>query len=319
MKKLKAAIIGLGQVGQMFDLDKLRTGVWTHFSAYQHLQDKFDLVAVCEPDASKLKIALDRKPSLRGYSSVKEMLDKEELDVVSICTPPSMHTDQINACTGKIKAIICEKPLGLDVEKCKDSVNLCLKAKTLLCVNYYKRFDGCIPQVKKMLDGGRIGEISSINACFSGPLDAVGSHAVNIIEHLAGEIQLIRADKIEDERYSVFFKFGRNGAAQMLTTGPREKLIFEIDIVGTLGRITIVDNCSSFILYMFKPSGRYSGYEELVKVDTPQDPCLERFVPMFEEVSDCLHDGKCEMTLSGESALKTQLLLHKIKGCDKNG
>ena len=59
--RFRSAIVGLGQVGMMFDKDPKRKGVWTHFRAYERLEELYDLVAVCDPDVQKLQCAMERR------------------------------------------------------------------------------------------------------------------------------------------------------------------------------------------------------------------------------------------------------------------
>lgn len=312
MKKYSCAIVGLGQVGQLFDLDKLRTGIWTHFSAYERLTEQFELVAVCDPDQSKLEIAAERKSTLSLYKSLDDMLSNEQIDVISLCSPPQYHSDQILASCKKVKAIICEKPLGVGLDECSRAVKECDDNGTVLVVNYYKRLDGCIPQVKKLM--AAIGELSYINAYYSGPLDAVGSHAINLLQYFAGDLEFKTASCGAAELYNAQFKFAGGKIAQLVCTGPRESLIFELDIIGASGRIRVLDNCSHFEFYRFEESSRYAGYEELEQQDIEQEEAQERFLPMFEEVYKALNNETLKLSFAGKDALQTQQLINQISG-----
>lgn len=311
--KLKAAIIGLGQVGQLFDFDEKREGVWTHFSSYEYLSSQYDLISVCDIDEEKRNLALKRKPSLRLYTDFETMITQEKLDVVSICTPPDQHGKQIGFLAGKVKAIICEKPLDLKLEDSKKAIDNCEATNTVLAVNYYKRFEGCVPQVKELISDFVIGEIETTTIYYSGPLYAVGSHAVNLLEYLVGELIFLNGRCQKTDQYDITFQTPNDTLAHMITTGPRKSFTFETDIIGSKGRIRIINNNNSFELYQYKESKRYSGYLELEKTDLPMIKHHDRFIPMFEEVYKKLQGEKVEHLFHGKHALKTQILLDQIE------
>ncbi|MCB4755551.1 MAG: Gfo/Idh/MocA family oxidoreductase [Elusimicrobia bacterium] len=313
-KRFRAAIVGLGQVGLLFDDDKRREGVWTHFTAYERLNNRFDLVAVCELDPEKIKKALKRK-NVRAYKNLPTMLERESLDIVSLCTPPQLHAQHAMECAGKVRAIICEKPLGTDLRSCRQAVYRCRKQNTLLAVNYYKRFEGTIEYLKKqLLNKNRLGRITQALGYYSGPFEAVGSHMVDLARYLLGELEVIRAyvSSKEDKSFGALMKNRGRTLFHLIPTGKREDLIFEIDIVGRKGRCRVVNNCGEIQWGYFERSKRYSGYRELTVCPSPRLPKKERFLPLFSEVAGKLSGDKTPFTCDGEEALKTQELISSI-------
>jgi predicted dehydrogenase len=308
----RAAIVGLGQVGLLLDDDAKRSGVWTHFTAYERLAERFELVAACDPDADRCARAARRARSLRCYESLDAMLAAERLDVVSLCTPPDLHLGQIRACTGKVRAVICEKPLGGDFDEASAVVAGCRTAGTVLAVNYYKRFDGVVPRVAGLLRDGGIGEPCSALASYSGPIEAVGSHALDLLGFLVGSLRLVHATGVAPDRVAAILTFGRGHRAVLRCTGRREDLIFEVEVTGTEGRVRILDNCARGEVCRFRPSLRYGGYRELVPEAWPDHCHAERFLPLFAEVASALDGGRTPLTSDGFTALETQQLLHRI-------
>jgi predicted dehydrogenase len=258
-------------------------------------------------------LATERKPSLRVYSDINSMISREELDVVSVCTPTEHHSSHVSFLADKTKAIICEKPLDLELDGCNHALELCKKHKTIVAVNYYKRFEGCIPQVKQILDDGIIGDVIAATIYYSGPLDAVGSHAVNLLQFFFGELNFIHGVKCKKEIYNIQFKTKMNTILNLVSTGERESLIFETDIIGDKGRIRVTNNNDSFKLYLFEGSERYSGYNELRTVNVRMYAHNHRFIPMFEDVYTELEGGVSNGYLSGLNAFHTQLMLDVIK------
>jgi predicted dehydrogenase len=309
---LRAAIVGLGQVGMLFDSDPRRTGVWTHFTAYERLAESFDLVAVCEPDESRRAAARERRPTVATYGTLVELLDRESIDVVSLCTPPEMHGPQIEQCAGRVRAVICEKPLAEAVAPAQAAVEACQRAGTLLAVNYYKRFDARVPAVKRYVADGGLGRLKFVSAMFCGPLDAVGSHLIDLLRFLFGELRIAGPALRESDRWSVPLRTADGGIVQLQNAGLREEFVFELDALGDAGRVRLFNNGSDAEFLTYRESGRYSGYRELVPVSPPPLPDEERFLPLFVEVAERLHGGTGALTSDGENALRTQLLIDEL-------
>src|SRR6266550_1482600 len=88
-------------------------GVFTHAEAYVECPDT-ELVAVCDSNPHRLEKCGDRWNVTHRYSNLSEMLESEQLDIVSVCTPDATHFEILRALLAsqtRIKAILCEKPL----------------------------------------------------------------------------------------------------------------------------------------------------------------------------------------------------------------
>jgi UDP-N-acetyl-2-amino-2-deoxyglucuronate dehydrogenase len=79
-RKIRIALVGCGRISA------------NHFGAILQYPDEFELVAVCDNDTSALDKATGEY-KVPGYASLTELLQKEELDAVSICTPSGLHPD----------------------------------------------------------------------------------------------------------------------------------------------------------------------------------------------------------------------------------
>jgi predicted dehydrogenase len=308
----RAAVVGLGQVGLLFDSDPRRSGVWTHFTAYERLKAHLDLVSVCDPDKFRLALAKQRRATLSCYNTLGELLNQEKLDIVSLCTPPEFHAEQIAMCAGRVKAVICEKPLSTDSQSAHPALEACQSKGTLLVVNYYKRFDGLVPSVKAMLNDRRIGKVKLVNAVFCGPLDAVGSHMVDLLRFLFGELRIEDQASRTAGRYSIPLRTESDAFVHLHNVGPREEFVFEMDAIGDQGRIRVLNNCSDCEFLRYRDSERYSGYRELYPVPLERPIVAERFLPLFLETVEVLRGERRTLTSDGENALRTQLLIDGI-------
>ena len=251
MKKLKACIIGLGQVGIKFDLEEERRGcgeIWTHFSAYENLKDKFDLVAVVDPDESSWKYAVERLPNIRCFHAIEDLLQSNlDLDVVSICSPDDFHFSNLESIIDHVDSVFLEKPITTIEEASKAKVFFQKYSKKTIYINYYKRSD---PSVLKMLDSILRNDesISYIECRYSGPFMAVGSHAIDLLNYIVSVAQVkatIMHEHNEGAGYSAIMVGSNNELINLSYTGERHNLIFELEVITDKSRYELGDNYKS--------------------------------------------------------------------------
>jgi predicted dehydrogenase len=96
--RLRVAVVG-GGVGKL------------HISAFQELPEQFEVVAVCDIDAAKARAIAEAANIPHVSTDIDELCRMDDLDVISICTPPHMHFEQIQQVLAAGKHAICEKPL----------------------------------------------------------------------------------------------------------------------------------------------------------------------------------------------------------------
>jgi len=313
-RRLSAAVVGLGQVGLLFDQDKKRRGVWTHFTAYERLSSRFDLIAACDPDTARRRLALRRRPTLRVYETLTALLRAEKLDVLSLCTPPAFHARQIHEAAPRVRGILCEKPLSAAMLDGKKALDACVRSKTVLAVNYYKRYESGFQQLRKAIQTGRLGKLQLLRGLYSGPFDAVGSHLVDLFRYMGGEWTVRHSWSTGSGQQDAWHANLRqtHTEGEIRWTGPREKLIFEIEAIGSKGRGHVWNNGSSLAISRFAPSQRYSGYEELQPQKLSKMPAMERFLPIFQELADRIN-RRGVLQSDGASALKTQQLMDQVR------
>ena len=95
---------------------------------------KFAACADIRPERAE---AMGKKYGCRAYSSLEEMLEKEELDALHICTPHYMHVPMAEAALAKGLAVFTEKPPAISWEQWKRFSDL--EKKGLLSVCFQNR------------------------------------------------------------------------------------------------------------------------------------------------------------------------------------
>jgi myo-inositol 2-dehydrogenase/D-chiro-inositol 1-dehydrogenase len=92
-----------------------------------------------------------------------EVIHHPEVDAVLICTSTDVHADYVIAAAKAGKAIFCEKPLDLSLEKVKQTLAIVDEAGVPLMLAFNQRMDPSFAQVKTAITSGAIGQLRSIH------------------------------------------------------------------------------------------------------------------------------------------------------------
>ncbi|HZI43701.1 MAG TPA: inositol 2-dehydrogenase [Ilumatobacter sp.] len=119
------------------------------------------LVAVADalPDAAAgLAAAYDAK-----VASIDEIIGDAEVDAVFITTPTDMHSDLIEQAAVAGKAIFCEKPIDLSVDRVRACLRVVADQKARLMVGFNRRFDPNFRAARARIDAGEIGDVEMVS------------------------------------------------------------------------------------------------------------------------------------------------------------
>lgn len=122
------------------------------------------------PDAQLVAVSdamADAASSLAGQygAEVRDtdtIIGASDIDAVVICTPTDTHADLIEAAARAGKAIFCEKPIDLDVERVKACLKVVDAEGATLMVGFNRRFDPHFEAVKAVVDRGEIGAVEMV-------------------------------------------------------------------------------------------------------------------------------------------------------------
>lgn len=96
------------------------------------------------------------------YSDYREMLEKEKLDAVIICSPDSAHHEQALACMAKGVAVYLEKPVAIDLADCTDILKTSEKTGVKLQIGHNMRYMWFTNKMKELLEADAIGDVKAI-------------------------------------------------------------------------------------------------------------------------------------------------------------
>ncbi len=123
----------------------------------------------------------------RLYADYHEMLAKENLDIVSVCTWPHLHAPMvIAAAEAGVRAIHCEKPMAPTWGEARRMAEVCAARGVQLTINHQRRFGEPFRKAKALLDQGVIGPLLRIEAHCDNLFDW-GTHWFDMMFFFNGE------------------------------------------------------------------------------------------------------------------------------------
>lgn len=144
---VRFAVLGAGRIGQV------------HARAIQSVPGA-ELVAIAE----SFEEAARKAQATFGVEirTIDACASAEDVDAVVICTPTDTHADLIERFARAGKAIFCEKPVDLDVERVKTCLKTVEEMGATLMVGFQRRFDPDFLALKAQIDAGTIGEVEMV-------------------------------------------------------------------------------------------------------------------------------------------------------------
>jgi len=122
------------------------------------------------------------------YTDFRDMLTKEQPDIVSICTWPGAHAEAtIAAAENKVKGILCEKPMCINLGQANAMIEACEKSGTKLAIGHHSRFIARNTAARKLVAEGAIGQPTLMIRRVGGGLLNNGSHAVDLMRYLLSD------------------------------------------------------------------------------------------------------------------------------------
>ncbi|MBO0995373.1 Gfo/Idh/MocA family protein [Bacillus sp. SD088] len=145
---LNIAIIGTGAIAT------------AHMNAYLNFSERCNIVALCDvfPEKAK-KLKEQFQLSVDVVDNHKALLDRTDIDLVSVCTPPYTHAEIAIDFLQAGKHVLVEKPMASSLEECDAMNQAAHKHQRILSVVAQNRFTTPMMKLKKVLDTKLMGPI----------------------------------------------------------------------------------------------------------------------------------------------------------------
>lgn len=204
MEKMKVAVAGVGFIGP------------AHIEALRRIPN-IEVVAVSHPVADEVAQKAADLGIPNGYADYNEMIEKEDITAVHICTPNFLHYEMAKAALEKGIHVICEKPLATKTPEAEELVALAKETGLVNAVHFNLRYYPLVRQMKTMREKGELGEVFSVIGSYlqdwlfyqtdynwrlepdqsgeSRAIADIGSHLIDALEYITGlKITSVMAD-----------------------------------------------------------------------------------------------------------------------------
>ena len=257
LDKIKFAIVGAGHIGKR------------HAEMVSRNKES-ELIAFCDvKSVDELNIAQYNVPL---YSTIEELLKKHpEIDVINICTPNGLHSDQAIIAIENNKHVVVEKPIGLSKSKCEGVIFKALEKHKQVFAVMQNRYSPPSVWLKDIVSNKIIGDLFMVQVnCYwnrddryykkngwkgtqeldGGTLFTQFSHFIDIMYWLCGDIKNIQgkfndfthkeSTDFEDSGFVNFdFIEGGMGSINYSTSVWGANLESSITIIGSKGSVKV--------------------------------------------------------------------------------
>jgi UDP-N-acetylglucosamine 3-dehydrogenase len=294
--KIRAAVIGAGNMGK------------NHLRNY-FLLPEFELVALADINQDTKTLADEYKA--KHYTDYKQMLDELKPEAVSIVVPTPFHAEVATEVLGRGIHCLLEKPIASTVDEADKLIKLAHKNDAVFTVGHIEHYNPLIRTLKKMVEDGKVGKVTSIVCKRVGGFPAVepktdviidlAVHDIDIISHMMGRQpkkiyshgSRTHHSKEIDSAEILMDYGGASGFVQANWLTPVK--IRTIAITGSNGYVEgnyitqeleyykhnmqkIEDSFSNFVIKMGEPE------KEIIKVDF-EEPLAEELKAFFSKIS----------------------------------
>ena len=182
-----------------------------HLPVYEQFPDKVKLTAVCDI----VEEAAQQRAKEAGvddiYLDYEKMLREADIDAVDICTSHHTHAPIVIAAAEAGKHALVEKPMGNNMQECRDMIAAADKAGVTLMIAHMLRFSPSTEAVRRLLKAGELGTIRA--ARIDIVMNAIGRlrdghwmldgnagggigmtntiHEVDLVRHLVGDVKRV--------------------------------------------------------------------------------------------------------------------------------
>jgi len=266
---LKCGIIGCGNIAGGYD-SPYNTKIRTHAHAF-FKNESCNLFSFYDLSLSKAKKFSLIWGGNNYYDNLENFL-KDNLDIVSICTPTITHLEIFEK-TAKYspKIIWIEKPSSNSYQEIKKMIKIS-KNNFEVWVNYFRKHVKEYINVKNELKA--VGKIQHVNCYYTKGFQHNGSHIIDLMIFFFGRIlsfkviNQFKRDKFLDVDLTLVTK---KTEIFVKSLDYRNFELFEIDIIGSKGRIIIKERGSNINIFRVNNSDEYKGYKILKENITKKD------------------------------------------------
>lgn len=345
MKKYTAAVVGIGRIGWTLGFDKKREQPASHVMALKK-NSRVKFIGGVDSNPKTLAAFRKKNPLARVYPTVEDLFKASAPDIVVVAVNEDSHLSvTLDVLSRSPKLVILEKPVALNLREAAKIKSAANKYGVPILVNHERRFASDYKAAAAYLT--KIGEVQSIEArLFSGmklydkaseesgaySLLHDGTHLVDIVLFFLERLEDAAGQKrqralLKNPVVTGIFRDPKNKAVvrelcahyssklcpqvSFFMSGRSRFFGFELDLVGTQGRVCIGNGYAKF--YKSKESSLYTGFHSLGRDEEIRLPKKTGyFSNMVKNAVDFL-DGKAQLESTLQTGINALAVLEEIK------
>ena len=129
------------------------------------VNNKLNIVAVCDVipehmDSILEKHQLNQDASIKHYTDYKQMIEENQIDLVSIATESGIHAEIALYCIDHNIHVIIEKPMAMNIEDAEEIIRRSEEKHVKVSACHQNRFNIAVQEMRKAVEAGRFGQLS---------------------------------------------------------------------------------------------------------------------------------------------------------------
>ena len=260
-KTISVGLVGIGNMGS------------AHASAVGGGRIKgLRLAAVCDIDAERLALCLEKNPGVKGYSDWHELVQAPELDAVIVAVPHPLHATIAMEALRSGKHVLVEKPVDITVTKARELNEVAKNSGKVFAIMFNQRTHPLFAQAREIIKSGQLGQLQrsvwiitnwyrtqnyynsgTWRATWSGEGGGVllnqAPHNLDLWQWICGmpteitafcDIAKYHDIEVEDD-VTIFARYENGATGVFITTTGEFPGTNRLEITGTLGKLVIED------------------------------------------------------------------------------
>lgn len=307
--KLSTLLVGFGRIAQGYAADPQMSRSFRYSTHAQVLRDHpgFSFDAVVDPVVEKLHAAEKDWSVPHVAESLEALSNRETIEVAVLATSPGHRLEALNALPS-LKAVLVEKPLGRDLDDAAHFCRVCDERNILVQVNLLRRADERTRELASGRLKDELGAIQAISGVYGNGLKNNGTHMIDLIRMLVGEVRAVTA--IGSESFEegpdgdINFPFALTLENICVTMQPLKFSHYRengLDIWGTNGRLQYMHGGLTIVKHGLSPNRMLSDEMEVASdcTESMATTLGEAMYEMYSNLAECLHARSQEQKRAG--------------------
>ncbi len=318
---LRAGVIGVGSMGR------------NHVRVYAGMED-IELAAICDVSGATAQ-RVGAMYRCNAYTDYREMLEREQLDLVSIVVPTAEHYAVANTVINHGVSVLIEKPIAATIEQGQALIDAAYRAGVVLTVGHIERFNPAIIALKEQLADQELGHIFQIAARRVGPFPArimdvgvvidLATHEMDILNYLIDSaisrmhVELHRhIHASHEDMLSAILRFENGVIGSLDINWLTPTKIRELSVIGERGMFVANYLTQDLTFYENDYCQQNKQWQELARMGVTEGRVIRQKVQRREPLFEELHSfgaavrGDHLPRVRGEDGLRALILANEL-------